>query len=234
MFKIVQILMPSSRLLVYAEMPKRNQIYRKSVDDGAPSILEASGEGNTVNFIENFNPNRRDTHPDDIPRVLKKVSREIRAAHPKLANDIDHLMRVAGGYCDPDIQVGRRSRISIITDGISPDEKIVNAFFVQQFQELFEVLRKLLRAHMPPPYSFGWPGGARGGNGSANRINRNHGEAKPRRKLCDQPSSEKSTAYFFYIQVRFRIRYARHTAKGWPAPFQAAGCARRARCRRRP
>ena len=42
---------------------------------------------------------------------------------------------------NPDVDVGRRSRITVITDCIATDQQIFSAAFVQQPQELFEVGR---------------------------------------------------------------------------------------------
>jgi len=89
-------------------------------------------EINAVYRREDFQPDRRNTHPHYMPELLEQFRPERRYIETELAQSFHESDAILLVDRDPDIEIAGGARIAVLPDGVSANEQILNPRRAQQ------------------------------------------------------------------------------------------------------
>ena len=139
MVEILQILVPSTRLLVDFEILKADKIHRESLDLNGFTPAVAIPKRNAGGARNDFDADRRNTHPYNLVRFKKERFCHALSSYAERTECSGCLLCVVFTDSNPDIQVSCRAGVSMVADSISANDEILNLLSVQKSQEVSEV-----------------------------------------------------------------------------------------------
>jgi hypothetical protein len=140
-FPVREVLRPPASTLVGFEVAEADERNLHPTEPALDTFLVACVEGDARNAGEYLDPERRDAQPNDAVVIEKQRRRELGRIETKFAERPDRALRIfpIDGY--PNVEILGCPRISMVADGVATYDEIPNTMGMEQFQELFEVLR---------------------------------------------------------------------------------------------
>lgn len=131
--------MATAGLLVYLQLCQVDKIDFNSVQLVCDSLGVAILKNYAGGRCEDFNPDGRDTHSDDLIFLQEKIGGEVWNVESKFFQDGDKFCGVFRVGCNPDVHVSRGTWVAVIAYRIAADQQVFNLMCVQQPQKIFEV-----------------------------------------------------------------------------------------------
>jgi hypothetical protein len=114
-----------------------DEVYGDSVQIGLHAAGVTIREVHSGNGGQDFQPHWRNTHPNDLPRLLKHGG--IGLGETEASQDSGYALSIIGADRDPNVEVGSGTRETVVVDSVAPDDEVLDITRVQQLQELSEV-----------------------------------------------------------------------------------------------
>ncbi len=126
MLDVVKVLVTTTRSLVDLQMFQTDQVCADSVNFCRHPIDITLIEVNSRYLNHYLDPNWWKPKPNHAPFLQKKLGSEFRCVKTKLFKDVYNSSGVVWPKSDPDIKITCRPWITVISNGISPNKKVLN------------------------------------------------------------------------------------------------------------
>ena len=122
MLQVCKILQSSTRLLVLFESIPADNTHVDTVNVADYPLSEALLKPNTRHRGRHLDAQWRDSETDHAVFLEEKLLRKLRGIESELPEDVHHPGGIRRASGDPDVDVPRRSRIPVVSDGIAADQ----------------------------------------------------------------------------------------------------------------